>query len=330
MIYRREPSLNIGFCFEVKDLVAEVSYFDYESSNPKVEIGVAPYSAFKGSDVYDLTEESVDHFVSSFKEALSVSNKDKTVIHFETFVKGLNLESLGVIHITPDMVKDNKLPTTSPVYIDEQKVKIFSDFLLENFESELKTGDVKTILHKILNREVALEPPPFPALVTLKMLEPYIVDNFEFLYIFFLQELDVDILKCVDYDLKFLCPKQKPNRLDFEYAIKGKNIVVAKRLLEKNPELQIVLGNIGVLEIEEGVTSLEGISFTPHYSLSPSATIKLPTTLKDIIAKDRFEESDHFYLLFKPVEVEGEKISSFSVPSEEFKSRWGKHFIAQE
>lgn len=61
--------------------------------------------------------------------------------------------SLEPLHIKADWVKDNRVTNlTKPQYISQEQKNLFSDYLLENFETELRANDIRGLLKGLESR----------------------------------------------------------------------------------------------------------------------------------------------------------------------------------
>lgn len=100
----------------------------------------------------------------------------------------------------------------------------------------------------------------------------------------------------------------------FTYSLRNKDIVLTKELLDKNPKEDFYAVGVNKLVVEEGVTSFD------HHGILCSGgglLLILPTSIKDLISPWAYWFSQEVYVGFKPVLIDGEKVSSFTVCSAE-------------
>lgn len=203
------------------------------------------------------------------------------------------------------------------MYVSDKQKEFFSDYLLENFEVELRTNDLKGLLKGLKDREP-------------KGYFDYQKDsNFMydpgFLYAYFWDELEVDLFRALDNDLTALLSLLRGRRqrwlMPFTYSPHNRDVTLTKELLDKNPEVSFAVEGINKLIIEEGVTDL-GQRHIEGWE--QGSMVVLPTSLKDHLFLSDLEVD---YIGFQPVLIDGEKASPFTVFEADFQAFKDK-FIA--
>ena len=284
----------VVFSFGV-DKKWQVTAYKYEDKtlDGVVKVQLPYFTSYHPLDIELLTS-----YTDTLKEILVGNCEQFKVV--DSFIHNLNLSQINKeIRIKVDQIKDNQIGdlATKPQYISEEEKESFSDYLLENCEKELRLNDVKGAVKKI--RETS--------------------DHCSggFLYAYFWEEFDIDLLKALDYDLELLYGDQyRPNQLHFPYSVRNRGIILTKELMDRVKPLYVGLGDVPTVTIEEGVTSIKGLNIrfgwhSPNYE---SGIIVLPTSLTEQILSETTNGIDsHCYIGFKPVEINGEKVSPFTI-----------------
>lgn len=246
---------------------------------------------------YPYSFKEVDNNFEKLEDLL-ITKLPKLINAVDNYFSKYNIDNLTEkIHIKVSDVIENKPFAPNAVNLSTQVKKDFEDFLLMNFEKELRVNDLSTICRNILLKNAA------------KNFNPRYSTNvdFGFLYAFFLEELNINLFKKLPgKDLK-------------AFAVAGGGYLILQYsdtvlIPEEVTKLDVSIVIFGKAELEEGITSLGNLNSKDN----GFSVISLPSSYT---ADGKSLEEDcgnllrnymWHYLEFTPVKDEnGELVSPF-------------------